>query len=133
MITSSVEVYDWRTASEFPLLSEIDLLIPEAIFSIRCSECRVCFHCNGTLTNWSIVENVSLNEPALSGRDDKRLCQSLHLVVLHGSTCNHVHYFPVMVMIIFESITTNVKRTINKSKTKFGLVTNDVKLKSGSD
>ena len=106
-IISSIKVYDWLTSSEYSNLSKIKLLIPEWIFSIRSSECRVCIHCNSNPTNWSIVESVSLNELVLSGRNVESPCKSPQLVELHRSVSKRVHSF--LVIIIFESNTTSVK------------------------
>ena len=88
-------------------MSELKLLIPEWIFSTKSSECRVCIHCNSNPTNWSIVENVFLNELVLSGRNDEILCKSFQIVELYRSVSKHVH--SVLVIIIFEGNTTSVK------------------------
>ena len=130
-IISSIKVYDWLTSSDYSNLSEIKLLIPEWIFSIRSSECRVCIHRNSNLTNWSIVENVFLNELVFSGTNDESLCKSFLIVKLHRSVSKHVHSF--LVIIILESNTTSVKWTINNSKTNVGVVANHVEIRSGSD
>ena len=42
-IISSIKVYDWLTTSEKFDLSEIKMLIPEWIFSVRSSECSVLY------------------------------------------------------------------------------------------
>ena len=74
-IISSIKVYNWLTSSEYSNLSELNLLIPERISSVRSSECRVCILCNSNPTNWSMVENVFLNELVFSGRNDKKSLQ----------------------------------------------------------
>ena len=130
-IISSFKIHDWLTSSEYSNLSDIQFLIPEWIFSIRSSECRVCIHCNSNPTNWSIVENVFLNELVLSGRNDESLCKSFQLVELHRTVSTHVHSF--LVIITFESNTTSVKWTINNSKNNVGVVSNHVEIRSGSD
>ena len=84
------------------------------------------FVCNGNSTNWSIVKNVFLDKLVLSGRNDKRLCHSLQVVLLHGSICKQVHSF--LVLIVFESNMTSVKQTISNSETNVGVVTNHEKL-----
>ena len=107
------------------------MLIPELIFSITSSECKVCIHSNCNPTNWRIVENVLLNELVLSGRNDESLCKKFQIVELHRSVSKQVHSF--LVIIILESNTTSVKSTINNSKTDVGVVANHVEIRSGSD
>ena len=124
-IMSGIRVYNWLTSSEHSTLSEAELLLPECIFSRGFSECKVCFHCNGNLTNWNILKIFLLNELVLSGRNDKSLCQNIQVILLHQSICKHVDSF--LVTIILESNTTRVKRTINNSKTNFRVFTNHVK------
>ena len=124
-------MYNWLTTSELINLSEIELLIPERIFSIRSSEGRVCIHCNSNPTNWSIVENVFLNELVLSGRNDESLCKSFLIVELHWSVSKHVHSF--FVIIFLESNTASINWKVNNSKTNVGVVANHVEISSGSD
>ena len=112
-------------------MSEIKLLIPEWIFSKRSSECRACILCNSNPTNWSIVENVFLNELVLSGRNDESLCKNFQIVEFHRSVSKHVHSF--LVIIILESNMTSVQSTINNSKTDVWVVANHVEIRSGSD
>ena len=107
------------------------MLIPEWIFSIRSSECRVCIHCKSNPSNWSLVENVFLNELVLPGRNDESLCKSFQIVELYRSVSKHVHSF--LVIIILESNTASVKLTINNSKTNVGVVANHVEIRSSSD
>ena len=83
------------------------MLIPDWIFSIGSSECRVCIHCNSIPSNWSIVENVFFNELVLSGRNDEILCKSFQLVEFYRSVIKHVHSF--LVIITLESNTASVK------------------------
>ena len=126
--TALASMAGWPS-SEYSKLCEIKLLIPDWIFSTRSSECRVCIHCNSSPTNWSVVENIFLNDLVLPGRSDERLCKSSQIVELHWSVSKHVHSF--LVIIIIESNTTSVKRTINNSKTNVGVVTNHVEIRSG--
>ena len=130
-VISSIKVYDKLISSEYSSLSKIKLLIPEWIFSKRSSEGRVCIHCNSNPTNWSIVENVFMNELVLSGRNDESLGKRFQLIELHRSVSKHVHSF--LVIIILESNTTSVKWTINNSKTNVGVVANHVEIRSGCD
>ena len=116
------------TPSDYSNFSKIKLLIPEWIFSIRSSECRVCIHCNSNPTNWSVVENVFLNELVLSGRNTENLCKSFQIVELYRSVSKHVHSF--LVINTLESNTTSVKSTINNSKTN---VASHVEIRSSSD
>ena len=126
-IINSIQVYGWLTSSEYSNLSEIKLLILEWISSIRISEC------NSNPTNWSIVQNVFLNELVLSGRNGEKLCKSFQLVELEvqRSVSKHVHSF--VLIIILKSNTTSVEWTINNSKNNVGVVANYVKTRSGSD
>ena len=112
-IISSMKVYDWLTFSEYSTLSEIEFLITEWFFSIRCSECRICIHCNGNSTNWSIFKNNFLKELVFSGGDDKYLFYNVHEVVLHGSICKHVRSCPVI--IVLDRKATGVNWTINNA------------------
>ena len=113
------------------LLCLRELLVPEWVFSKRTSEGRVCFHCNRDSTNGRIVEKIFLNELVLSRRYDECLCQSLQTIVFNRSVGEHVHSF--FVIIILESNTTRLKRTIHISKTNIGVVANHVKIESSSN
>ena len=121
---SNIDVYNWLIPSEYFNLSEINLLTPKWIFSIRFSKCRVCVHCNGISTNWSIVENIFLNELAWSGRNDENLCWGPRKNEFHKSICKHVHSF--FVMFLFESNTTSVEWVFNNSKKNVWVVTDHV-------
>ena len=68
-------MYNWLTSSEYSNLSELKLFTPENFFSLKSTDIRVCIHCNSNPTNWSIVENVFLNELALCGRNDEESLQ----------------------------------------------------------
>ena len=81
----SLDCYNWLSTSEYSNLSEIKLLIPESIFSVWSSECRVGIHCNSNPTEWSIVENIFFNELVLSDRNNESLRKSPQIVELHGS------------------------------------------------
>ena len=116
---------------EYSNLSQIKLLIPDWVFSKRTSKGRVCVHCNSNPANGSIVENVFLNELVLSRRYEESLCQSLQIIVFYRSISEHIH--SLFVIIILESNTTSVKRTIHNSKTDIGVVTNHVKIGSSSN
>ena len=105
-IISSIKIYNWLPSFDYFYLSEVKLLIQDWNFSIGSSECRVCVHCNGNPTNWSIVEIVFLNELVLSGRNDESLCKSSQLVELHRSVSKHVQSF--LGIIILESSRTSV-------------------------
>ena len=124
------KIYIWLPPSEYFNLSEIKLLIPEWVFSEITSEGKVCVHWNRNSTNGSIVENVFLNELVLSRRYDECLCQSLQIIVFYGNISEHVHC--LFVIIILETNTTSVKRTIQNLKTDIGVVTNHVKTGSNS-
>ena len=128
---SSIKVCDWLTSSEYFNLSEIKLLIPKVIFSLRPSKWTVCIPCNSNPTNWSIVENVFLNELVLSGTNDESLCKSFQPVKLHRYLGKHI--YSVFVIIIPESNATSVKWTMNNSKTNVGVHPNHVEFRSGSD
>ena len=130
-IFGRIQIYVWLTSSEDSSLSEIKLFIPEWIFSIRFSQCRVCIHCNSNPTNWSIVENVFLKELVLSGKNDESHCKSFQIVEFHRSVSKHAHSF--LVIIILESNSSSVKWTINNSKTVVGFVANHVEIRSVSD
>ena len=123
-IISSIKVCDWLTSSEYSSFSKIRLLTPEWIFTLRSSECRISTHCKSNPANWSIVENVFLNELVLSGRNDESVCSSFQKVEIHRSVSKLVHSF--LVIIIFVSNRTTVKCTINKSKTDVIVVANHV-------
>ena len=112
-------------------MSQVDVSIPELVSTLRSSESTVCIHCNSKVTNWSIVKIVFLNELKLSSGNDKILCYSFQFFEIHGSIGKHTLSF--FVIIILESKTTCVKRAINNSKTKVGVVTNHMKLTAGSD
>ena len=94
-IIGSIKFYGWLTSSEYLNLSEIKLLVLDWTFTVTSSEYRVCIHCNSNQTNWSIVENVFLNELVLSGRNDENLCKSCQIVEFHRSVSKHVHSFLV--------------------------------------
>ena len=130
-VISSVKVYDWLTSSEYSNLSEIKLLIPEWIFSVWPSECRVCFHCNSNPTNWSLAENVILKELVLPGRNDESLCKFFQIFEPHRTESKYVHSF--LLIFILESNSTSAKGTINSSRTNVGVVADFVKTKTGSD
>ena len=95
---------------EFSNLSNIELLIPEWVFSLRSSESRFCIHCKSKLTNRSIVKNVFLNELFLSSGNNKFLCERLQKLEPHGSICKNIHFF--FVLIILGGNTTNEGNTI---------------------
>ena len=83
------------------------MLIPDCIFSVRSSKCRVFIHCNSNPTNWSIVKIVFSNELVLSGGSDESLFKSFQIVEFHRSVSKHVHSF--LTIIILESNRTSVK------------------------
>ena len=100
-IISSIKVYDWLTSSEYSNLSELKLLIPELIFSMRSSQNATFIDCKSSPTNWSIVEHVFLKELVLSGRNDESLRKSFQLIELQRSVSKHVHSFLVIFDIEF--------------------------------
>ena len=128
---SSVKVYDWLTFSEYSKLSESKFLIPECFFSVRSRDCRVCYNCSGKTTIWSSNKKVFLDELFLSGRNGESLCKNFQIVEIHKSLTKFVH--SVLVMIIPQTKTTNVKWTINNSKTNVGVVANHVTIRYGFD
>ena len=109
----SMKVYKSLTFSECCTLSRIELLIPGWIFSVQSTKCTLCTHSKSNLASSSIVKNYLLSELALSGGNDRRLCQSLQLVELHWSICKHA-----FLRIIFKSNTMSVKRAINTNITE---------------
>ena len=124
-VISGIKVYDWLIFLEFYVLSEIELFITDWTSSKQYRKCRVCFPCNGNSTNWSIVENnIFLNKLISSGSGNKRLYQSLLVVVVNGSKCKYVRSFLVIIKI--RSNTTSVKQTISNSTTNVRVVTNHV-------
>ena len=125
-IINSFKVYGCLINSKYCNLPEIKVLTPKWFFSVRSSEFRVYIHCNSNLTNWSLVENVFLDELFFYSGNDKNLCYSFQADELHRSIGKHVHSFCVIV--ILESNTTSVVRTINNSNCNVEIVAICVKM-----
>ena len=93
--------------------------------------CRACIHGISNPANWSLFENVFLTELVLSGRNDESLRKSFGIFDLHRNKSKHVH--SLLAIIILESSTTNLKSTVNNSKTNVGIVASHSEIRSGSD
>ena len=86
--------YGWtpfRLSARVVFKTSVHQPSPNPVWSAHYSP--TCILCKSNSTNWSIVENVFLNELVLSGRNGESLCKSFQIVELHRSVGRHVHSF----------------------------------------
>ena len=91
-------------SSEYFEFSEIELLIPDWVFSTIYIS-----------TNWGNFKNVSLNELVLSGRNVNSLCYSLQRGELNTPKVISKHVASFHVMIMLEKKLKSVERTMSNS------------------